>query len=340
MENRESTLAQVERFEDCCLIKRSLEGDIESALTRIDEKAMGAVEHAECELDNVVRECAEIKARVERARRRDFDKTEAFRFPLESELYASQNAMKGGGAPQTCGGNTPLANTASNEPTQLEAVIEPSSSILISAAGPNSLSVVSTQPQAASTNIDQEKSSNHSDHDTSDDLLGLLVQRYADVCHERRTLQEEIENTLERKERVAAERLRCAKIALETTRQRAVEIVAALNEASGGDTEINLPATSIYSKSISPTAGHAHVPGSGPLGTRFTTARTPIVDPAKPATPTPSSKRTTSSPSTVVPTGPDTVRSSAVEHLSQSLLRRILDGYVDQGQGQIPAQGP
>ena len=318
-------MTKVERFEGYCLRKRSLEGDIELVLARRDDTALEAMELAERELDNTKRECAEIEARIERARRRDFDKAEAFRFPLESRLHASQNVMKDGGAPQTCGGNIPSANAASNEPTQPEAVIEPSSSIPTSAADSDSFSVVSAQPQAASTRIDQESSSNPSDHledNTSDDLLGLLVQRYTDLCHERRILQEEIEDRLERKERLAAERFRCAKIALETTRQRAVEIVAALNEASGGETEIKLSAASIYSTSISPPADRTHASGSGPIGL-CTKVHAPIVDPAQPATPTPPPKETTPPPSIVVLPEPNAVCSSGVEHHSQSLLRHI-----------------
>jgi hypothetical protein len=78
--------------------------------------------------------------------------------------------------------------------------------------------------------------------DLSDDFLTLLVQRYTDLCHDRQTLQEEIEDRLERKERLAKEKLRCAIIHLETIREKAVEIVAVLNEASGGDTQVRLPA--------------------------------------------------------------------------------------------------
>ena len=138
-------LAQVERFEDYCLKKRRLEGDVESVLTKIDEKAMGAVGHAECELENTKRECAEIEARVERARRGDFDRAEVSRFPLDSGPYASQDDKKDGGAPQTSGSNTQLALAAPNEPNQPDAVIEPSSPMQTFAADSDGFSVVSTQ---------------------------------------------------------------------------------------------------------------------------------------------------------------------------------------------------
>jgi len=103
MESRESIAAQVERFEDYCLKKRRLEGDIESVLNRMDKDAVEVVEHAECELENTKRECAEIEARVERARRGDFDRADKL---LES------------------GRQSPLC--AMNEPIQSQANIQPS----------------------------------------------------------------------------------------------------------------------------------------------------------------------------------------------------------------------
>ena len=313
MEIKESILAQVERFEGYCLRKRSLEGDIESTLTRIDEKAVGVVERAEYELEKTKGECAELDARFEKARRGDYEKAEPFHIPLESGVHTSLDVRKDGGAPEAH--SAALANSAPNEPIQPEAVI-PSSSISTSAADSDGFSVVSTQPQGASRSTDQESSSDHSRDDASDELLPLLVQRYTDLCHERRTLQEEIEDRLERKERMAAERLRCAKIALEATRQRAVEIVAALNEASGGDTKIDLPAAW-----ISLAADHGS--GSGPTETQCTIVHAPIIDPVKPVTPPSPPKETTPPPSIVVPPEPDTVRPSAVEPLLQSVPRRI-----------------
>jgi len=341
MESMESIVAQVERFEDYCLRKRCLEGDIESVLARRDENAVEAVEHAESELENTKRECAEIGARVERARQGDFDRVEIFRSPSENRLQAHPNVQKEGGAPQTSGRNTPFANAASNESIQPQAVIEPSystppsviSSITASTADSDGFSVVSHLPQgAASKGITQESSpspSGHLEDNSSNKFLTILVQRYIDICHERRTLQEEIEYGLDRKERVAAERLRCARIILETTRQEAVDIVAALNEASGGDTKINPSAGivgSINSKSISSVADSAYVSGSGPTGTPPTVPRVPVLDPVKarePATPTPPLKETRLPPSTIVSAELDAIRSEGVEHLSPSTVRHI-----------------
>ncbi len=78
--------------------------------------------------------------------------------------------------------------------------------------------------------------------DLSNEFFTLLVQRYTDLCHERQILQEEIEDQIERKERLANEKLRRAKINLESIREKAVEVVAVLNETSGGDTQVRLPA--------------------------------------------------------------------------------------------------
>lgn len=92
--------------------------------------------------------------------------------------------------------------------------------------------------------VDSQRDANYNqriEDDLSTEFLTLLVQRYADLCHERQTLQEEIDDQVERKERLATENLRCAIIHLETIREKAVEVVAVLKEASGGDTRVRLP---------------------------------------------------------------------------------------------------
>jgi len=299
MESRESIVAQVERFEDYCLKKRRLEGDIESVLTRMDKDAMEAVEHAECELENAKRECAEIEARVERARRGDFDKEVKF---LESGRQSPLYAM--------------------NESIHPQADIEPSpatsppllASLPTSTADSDDFSLVSNpQKETPGPNCDKGSISNppgHSEDHSSDDFLTILVQRYIDICYERRTIQEEVENRLERKERVAVEKLTCAKIALESTRQKAVEIVAALNEASGGDSMVNLPAGvlgSIDVKAINPAVDAACVSVlvTGPVKVH------------EHATPTPPLKETPLPASAVCFPPPDPIRSS-----TQSISKR------------------
>ena len=92
---------------------------------------------------------------------------------------------------------------------------------------------------------DSQKDTNYDQRiggDLSNEFFSLLVQRYTDLCHERQILQEEIEDEIERKERLATENIRCAIIHLETIREKAVEVVAVLNEASEGDTQVRLPA--------------------------------------------------------------------------------------------------
>ena len=64
MNGEESIVTQVERFEDYCLRERSLEGDIELALTKRDDAAVEAVELADRDLENATRERAEIEARM------------------------------------------------------------------------------------------------------------------------------------------------------------------------------------------------------------------------------------------------------------------------------------
>ena len=333
-------MAQVERFENYCLEKRRLEGDIESVLVRMDESAVEAVEHAQRELENTKRECAETEARIERARRGVFhDGAEKFgESGRQSPLYA----MKEDKAPQESDSNTRLANDASNEPIQPQADIEPSSAtsppILIpmptSIADSDDFSIVSNpQQEAAGPSYDKESISNpvgHSNDNSSDDILQILVQRYTDICYECRTVQEEIENKLERKERIAVERVTSARIALDTTRQKAVETVAALNEASGGDAMVNLPAGvlgSIDSKAIISPADGAYSSGPGPIVSPSTVGYAHVSDPAKVhghVTPIPPLKEGPLPTSTIFSPEPEAIRPiMPVEHLSQSILKRV-----------------
>ena len=338
MESEESIVAQVERFENYCLKKRRLEGDIESVLVRMDEDAVEAVEHAERELETTKRECVETEARVQRARRGVFhDRAEKCD---ESGRRSPLYAMKEDKALQESDtSNTGFASNASNEPIQPQADIEPSSAtslpILVpmptSIADSDDFSMVSNpQQEAAGPSHDKESipdPASHSNDNSSDDFLQLLVQRYTDICYERRTILEEIENRLERKERIAVERLACARIALETTRQKAVEIVAVLNEASGGDAMINLPAGilgSIDSKATSSSVDGAYSSGSEPIVSPSTVL---VPGPAKVhehVTLIPPLKEGLLQTSKTVSPEPDTIRpSTMVEHLSQSILRRV-----------------
>ena len=337
MESGESIVEQIERFENYCIKKRRLEGDIESVLVRMDEDAVEAVECAECELENTKRECALMEARVERARRGDFDGAEKFR----ESGRRSPLAIKEAKALQESDSNSQLTNSALNEPIQLHPGIEPSpatsppilASMSISTADSDDFSVISnTQQEAAGPRYDKESIPNpagHSNNNASDDFLAILVQRYADICYERRTIQEEIENRLEKKERIAVEKLTCAKIALETTRQKAVEIVAALNEASGGDSMVNLPAGvlgSMDSKAISSSAGGAYSSVSGSIVSPSTTRSVLVSGPVKAnehANPTPTMEERPLPTSTVFSPEQNTIRPTMVEHLSQSILRRI-----------------
>ena len=194
--------------------------------------------------------------------------------------------------------------------------------------GADDFSEVSDPHQsAAGLGIDQKASLNPSSHpkdDLSGEFLTLLVQRYTDICHERRMLQEEIEDCLERKERMAVVKLRHAKNALETTRQKAVEIVAALNEASQGDSNVNLPARFIHSSPIFSDAGGVYPSDSGPMMTPL-----PLVTGPAPAqagehsTPIATSNKAPSPPSLQHHLLPlDAIHSTAIDQLAQSSLRR------------------
>ena len=240
MNTDEGLLARIGRFEDYCIQKKGLEGDIERALERRDEKAVEDVETAERELESAKQECAEIEARMEKARRGDFPST-----------VGSQGPVQGGsGAPEVIAQEgSPLSATITRPQSPAAQIIRSrsyetlatSSLVPASTADSESLSgsVISCPEQ--STTGTGYKSLDAPEDTTSDDFLAFLVQRYADLCLERRGLQDNIEEKLDRKERTAQEKVRCAKIALGTTRQGAVEIVAALMDASGGDAQVRVP---------------------------------------------------------------------------------------------------
>jgi hypothetical protein len=253
----ESIAAQVERFEDYCFRVRSLEGNIELVLARREHAAVEAVQLAEHEMEDAEQECAEIGARVERARQGDFEKAERSHLTPDRDHIQSRDTMKDGGpSHSSTGGTGEPTNPAPVRPEEQQAVAEPLipisltnlSSLPALSTDSDDFSVISSPKQCADLSMGEQTrstSSDHSEENSSDDFLTLLVRRYMDICYERRRLQEEIEERLEKKKRMASEKLRCAKIALEATRQKTVEIVAALNEASGGDTEVNLLAGSM-----------------------------------------------------------------------------------------------
>jgi hypothetical protein len=114
-----------------------------------------------------------------------------------------------------------------------------------------------------------------SEDDLSNEHLALLVQRYTVLCQARQTLQDEIENRLKKRERLAMEKLICAKIRLEEVRKQAVEAVAELNKASGGDTRICLSAGAPDGAYLSPPFVPDGAPGPGSLPPTVSTSASP-----------------------------------------------------------------
>ena len=207
---------------------------------------------------------------------------------------------------------------------------------------PDYFSDVSDPLQGApGTGVDQKTRLNAPslpEDDLSNEFLTLLVQRYTDICYERRMLEEEIEDRLERKERTAVEKLRHVKIALETVRQKAVEIVAALNEASQGASRVNLPARSIRPPGSVPIfsgANGIHLSASGPIINR---SPLPLVTGPNPVQA--GERSIPNNASNQVPFAPSpaslhyhslplyTIRSTAIDHLSQPTLRRTPESTI------------
>ena len=250
MEAEETIPDQVERFENFCIRKNALGRDSEVVFAKRDAKAVMDIALAERELESTTRECECLSARVTRARYGDFETTHGHRIPMQYVFRAFPVPVKLSGAPRISFPNdqriTSIAQaqlnmstanqqngpTSHGVPTPPESLPGQSSETALKKRVP----LEAQADSQSDTNYDQRI-----EDDLSDDFLTLLVQRYTDLCHERQTLQEEIGDRLERKERLAKERLRCAIIHLETIREKAVEVVAVLNEASGGDTHVPLP---------------------------------------------------------------------------------------------------
>lgn len=248
MDANESLLVRIERLEDYCIQKRSLEGDIEQALVRRDDQAVESVEIAERELEAAKLECTDIEGRIEKARRGEFSSTEGNQGAGRGGLEASQITTQELRPPLAAITRSQIPGAQITRPVSYETVSLPSTP-LTSTHTENSESVsrsVISCPEPLMTDAGY-KSLEAPNDDISDDFLTSLVQEYADLCHERQALQEEIEEKLERKERAALEKLARARVALDTTRQNAVEIVAALMEASEGDAQIRAPRSHLHS---------------------------------------------------------------------------------------------
>ena len=250
MEAEETIHDQVERFENFCIDKNALERDFEVVFAKRDAKAVMDISLAERELESTKRECECLSARVTRARNGDFETTHGHRIPTQYVFKAFPVPVKLSGAPRIIFPNDQritgftqaplniLTANKQNGPTN-HGIPTPPGSFPGQSFETMLKQRVPLEAQADSqstTTYDQQ-----TEDDLSDDFLTLLVQSYTDLCHERQTLQEEIEDRLEREERLAKEKLRCAIIHLETIREKAVEVVAVLNEASGGDTHVSLP---------------------------------------------------------------------------------------------------
>lgn len=80
---KETISNQVERYEDFCIRKHTLERDIEVVFAKRDAKAVMNIALAEQELENTKRECQGLSARVTRARHGDFETTQEHRIPTQ-----------------------------------------------------------------------------------------------------------------------------------------------------------------------------------------------------------------------------------------------------------------
>jgi len=266
MEAKDTVSDQVERFENFCVKKHALERDFEVVFAKRDAKAVRDIELAERELESAKRECEDLSARVTKARHGDFDTTQGHRIPTQYVFMASTVPVRLSGAPRISFPNdqriTGITQTLTNVPTANKQTSPTGQGV---PTRPGSLpgqssDIVLKKQISLEAQADSQKHTNYDrrpEDDLSNESLTLLVQRYTDLCHERQTLQEEIEERLERKERLAKEKLRCAIIHLETIREKAVEIVAVLNEASEGDTRVRLPAGALDETHVESPTGLA-----------------------------------------------------------------------------------
>jgi hypothetical protein len=238
----EGLLARVQRFEGCCIQKRTLEGDIEHALARRDEKATEEVEIAEGELQSTRRECAAIEARVEKARRGDLSSAEGSQGVVINHAGISGNATQE---------DRPPSVVITQSQSQVTQITRPrSDEIVPPTTAPLVLTPIADFPSLSGSVIPIPEQSltgkplNASEDEMSDSHLTSLAEQYTELCRKRQDLQEEIKEKLRRKERTALEKLMRTKDALDMTRQSADNIVATLMKASGGDAQIRVTTSS------------------------------------------------------------------------------------------------
>lgn len=74
---------QVERYENFCITKHTLERDIEVVFAKRDAKAVMDIALAERELESTMRECEILSARVTRAYHGDLETTQGHRMPTQ-----------------------------------------------------------------------------------------------------------------------------------------------------------------------------------------------------------------------------------------------------------------
>ena len=84
MEAKDSAFSnQVKRYENFCIMKHTLERDIEVVFAKRDAKAVMDIALAERELENTKRECENLSARVTRACHETFETTKENRIPTQ-----------------------------------------------------------------------------------------------------------------------------------------------------------------------------------------------------------------------------------------------------------------
>ena len=86
---KETISNQVEQYENFCIMKHTLERDIEVVFAKRDAKAVMNIALAERELENTRRECEALSGRVTRARHGDSETTQEHRIPTQYVFTAS-----------------------------------------------------------------------------------------------------------------------------------------------------------------------------------------------------------------------------------------------------------
>ena len=238
----ESTLStRLQHFKDACAQQRTLETRIQELIEKGETIAISKVRYAEGELERVRGRAAAVRAEMEEARlicgistvkseEKQCIDPSLMNHPLNHPTTqpilpkrASPAFRPAGGVPESNSPSSSRRNSSSllsgcDDWFPLGTPLYPSGGLEIQ----SDISATITPTPGV-------------DEEFYNEFLRLVVRRYTEICHARRSLEVEIEAGLEAEELVAVERVVNAMESLKEVREQAGEMIDTLNQAGGGN---------------------------------------------------------------------------------------------------------